>query len=247
VLEEIDKDEVWPTLFGATCRLSLSRMSRFIDLSHSIVPGLKTYPGLPSPVIGAYMSRQESKSRYATGTTFHIGKIEMVSNTATYIDAPFHRYADGMDMTQLPLESTADLAGVVLRVDGGVREVGTGMFNGVDVKDKAVLVHTGWATRWGADEYFEGHPFLTAKAAEMLVAAGAKLVGIDSLNIDSTDNGTRPVHSTLLAAGIPIVEHLCNLERLPNAGFRFFAAPVKVQGMGSFPVRAFAIVGSEKD
>jgi arylformamidase len=218
-------------------------MTRFIDLSHSIVPGLKTYPGMPSPIIGAHMTRQESKARYAAGTSFHIGKIEMVSNTATYIDAPFHRYADGMDMTQLPLESIADLSGVVLRVDPGVREIGTGIFTSVDLKDKAVLVQTGWATRWGSDDYFESHPFLTAGAAEMLVKAGARLVGIDSLNIDSTDNGARPVHSSLLAAGIPIVEHLCNLERLPNAGFRFFAVPVKVQGMGSFPVRAFAIVG----
>jgi kynurenine formamidase len=218
-------------------------MGRFVDLSHSIVPGLLTYPGLPAPVITDHMSRHESRSRYRAGTTFQIGRIEMVANTGTYIDAPFHRYADGSDLTQLPLESIADLPALCVRVDAGVREIGTGVFNGLDVRGRAVLVHTGWAGRWGSEEYFSGHPYLTERAGEQLAAAGAALVGIDSLNIDGTDDGARPVHSTLLGAGIPIVEHLCNLERLPaRVPFRFFAVPVKVQGMGSFPVRAFAIL-----
>ena len=218
-------------------------MGRFVDLSHSIVPGLLTYPGLPAPVISDHMSRHESRSRYSAGTTFQIGRIEMVANTGTYIDAPFHRYADGCDLTQLPLESIADLPALCVRVDAGVREIGTGVFNGLDVRGKAVLVHTGWAERWGSEAYFSGHPYLTDRAGEQLAAAGAALVGIDSLNIDGTDDGARPVHSTLLGAGIPIVEHMCNLERLPaREPFRFFAVPVKVQGMGSFPVRAFAIL-----
>jgi arylformamidase len=232
------EQEVFPSTVN---RQPVRNMPRFVDLSHSIVPGLKTYPGMPPPVIGAHMTRRESQAHYASGTTFHIGKIEMVSNTATYIDAPFHRYADGKDTSQLPLDSIADLPAVVVRVDGGVREIGTGLFTSLDLKGKAVLVQTGWSSHWGSEDYFEGHPFLTARAADALVQAGAKLVGIDSLDIDSTENGSRPVHSSLLAANIPIVEHLCNLEQVPNAGARFFAVPVKVQGMGSFPVRAFAI------
>lgn len=212
-----------------------------IDLSHAVEHGMVTYRGLPAPVVCDFMSREASRSHYAEGTSFHIGRIELVANTGTYIDAPFHRYADGADLTGLELERIAGVAGVVFRAQGAGRALGPELFAGSDVAGKAVLVHTGWSKHWRTEAYFEGHPFLTVGAAEWLKAAGASVVGIDSLNIDDTSSGERPVHSTLLGAGIPIVEHLCKLELLPDNGFTFHAVPVKVGGLGSFPVRAYAI------
>lgn len=217
-------------------------MPRIIDLSHSLEHGMITYKGLPAPVICDYWSREASKSHYSEGTTFHIGKIEMVANTGTYVDSPFHRYADGKDLSELPLESLADLEGLVFRATEGQRAIGPELFKRADVRGKAVLVHTGWARHWRTDRYFEDHPFLTKAAARLLNEQGAAFVGIDSLNIDDTSDGSRPVHSILLGAEIPICEHLCNLELLPDRGFRFHAAPVKVKRFGTFPVRAYAIV-----
>ena len=215
-----------------------------LDLSHTVEDGMITYQGLPAPIICDFLSREASKKLYAEGTTFQIGKIEIVSNTGTYLDSPFHRFADGKDLSELDLRSLADLDGVVIRVADAVqRAVDRRAFDGVDVRGKAVLVHTGWARHWRTDQYFSGHPFLTAAAAAYLKEQGAVLVGIDSLNIDDIADGSRPVHTTLLGAGILIVEHLCNLEQLPLSGFRFSAVPVKVKGMGTFPVRAFARVG----
>ncbi len=211
-----------------------------VDVSHVIADGTITYPGIPAPVITDHLSRAASRSRYAPGTEFQMGKIEMVANTGTYVDAPFHRYADGADLAQLPLEHVADLDGVVVRCAG--RAVDRDAFAGVAVRDRAVLVHTGWDRHWGTAAYGVGHPFLTRAAAAALVDAGARLVGIDSLNVDDTADGTRPAHTLLLGAGIPIAEHLCGLARLPDTGFRFFAVPAKVRGMGSFPVRAYALV-----
>ena len=221
-------------------------MRRLIDLSHVVEAGMPTYPGLPGPVISEHLSREASRAHYAEGTTFHIGKIEMVGNTGTYIDSPFHRWADGPDLAALALEQVADLEGLVFRADPSRRAIGPELFApaGTDgVRGKAVLVHTGWSRHWGTDAYFHGHPFLTQDAAQWLADAGVALVGIDSLNIDDTADGRRPVHSILLRAGIPIVEHLCRLEELPDSGFRFHAVPVKVRGFSSFPVRAYAIVG----
>jgi kynurenine formamidase len=166
----------------------------------------------------------------------------MVANTGTYVDSPFYRYPEGRDLSQLPLASLANLDGVVVRKTHQVRAVDKSVFDGVDVGGKAVLVHTGWDEYWKTDRYFEGHPFLTKDAAEHLARDGAIVVGIDSLNIDSTDDPSRPVHSILLSADIPIVEHLCNLGSLPDTGFKFFAVPVMIKKFGSFPVRAFAIV-----
>ncbi len=200
-----------------------------------------TYKGLPGPVITDHLSREASRPLYAGGTTFQIGKIEMVANTGTYVDAPFHRWEDGADLSQLSLASLAGLDGVLvaapqtqgLAVDSDVLE-------GEEIRGKAVLFHTGWATRWGTPSYFQRSSHLTSSAASLLVSRGAAIVGIDSHNIDDTDDKTRPVHSILLRAGIPVVEHLCNLEALPPSGFRFYAVPVKIAGMGTFPVRAFA-------
>jgi kynurenine formamidase len=213
-----------------------------IDVSHTVEHGMITYRGLPAPLICDFLTREESRKRYTHGTEFHIGKIEMVANTGTYVDSPFHRYADGRDMSELPLDRLANLECVVVRADKATeRAVTAEMFAGRKLTGKAVLIHTGWDAHWRTDQYFEGHPFLTADAASYLVREGAVLVGIDSLNIDDTDDWSRPVHSKLLAAEIPIVEHLRGLEQLPDKNFRFFAVPVKVKQMGTFPVRAFAL------
>jgi kynurenine formamidase len=213
-----------------------------IDLSHTIEHGMITYPGLPGPLICDYLSREASRRHYAPGVEFHIGKIEMVANTGTYLDSPFHRYADGKDLSQLTLERLADLKGVVVRPRSAGRGIGAEAFAGLDLVGKAVLVQTGWDAHWRTDRYLSGHPFLTGDAAGFLREQGVALVGIDSLNIDDTGDGRRPVHSTLLAAGIPIVEHLCNLGSLPASDFRFFAVPPKVAAFGTWPVRAFADV-----
>ena len=218
-----------------------------IDLSHVVEHGMVTYPGLPAPAICDFWSRESTRGHYAEGVTFQIGRIDMVANTGTYLDTPFHRYADGHDLADLPLARCADLPGVVVRTTEAGRVLGREHFTDIEVAGRAVLVHTGWDRHWRTAAYAAGHPFLTAAVAEWLVAAGAALVGIDSLNIDSTDDPRRPVHTVLLAAGIPIVEHLTGLGQLPDNGFRFSAVPVKVRGMGSFPVRAFARLEPPRD
>jgi arylformamidase len=214
-----------------------------IDLSHAVEDGMITYPGLPAPVICDFLSREQSRAHYAPGTEFQIGTIELCANTGTYLDSPFHRYPDGTDLAGLPLERLADLDAIVIDVSGQAgRAVDRAQLLPYYVSGKAVLIRTGWDRHWGTDAYFHGHPFLTATAAGHLAAEGAALAGIDSLNIDDTNSGDRPAHSTLLAAGIPICEHLTNLAALPIEGFRFSAVPVKVRGMGTFPVRACATI-----
>ncbi|MEP6688412.1 MAG: cyclase family protein [Gemmatimonadales bacterium] len=212
----------------------------FVDLSHTIEHGMTTYPGLPGPLICDFLSREASRGHYAPGVEFQIGKIEMVANTGTYLDAPFHRYADGKDLSALPLSSLAGLDAIVIHGPAHGLAVDRDAFTGRLVRGKAVLVRTGWDLHWGTPSYLEGNPYLTADAAAYLADEGAALVGIDSLNIDDIKDLARPVHSTLLAAEIPIVEHLCHLGRLPEGGFRFSAVPPKVAGFGTFPVRAFA-------
>jgi kynurenine formamidase len=191
-----------------------------------------------------FLSREASRKIYAPGTEFHIGKVEMVANTGTYLDAPFHRFADGIDVSQLPLDRVANLPGLVVRTESGRRAISRELFAKLDVRGKAVLVHTGWDAHWRTDRYFEGHPYLTADAAAFLAESGAALVGIDSLNIDDTADLARPVHTALLGAGVPVAEHLTGLAKLPDEGFRFFATPIKVRGMGTFPVRAFGLTDS---
>lgn len=213
-----------------------------VDLSHEIEDGMMTYKGLPAPIICDFLSREDSRRHYSPGTEFSISKIEMVANTGTYVDSPFHRYADGTDLAGLPLESLADLEGVLIHTPENERAITAEMFKGVDVKGKAVLIHTGWARHWRTDQYFEGHPFLTRDAAQYLADSGAAFVGIDTYNIDDITDGARPAHSILLGKSIPICEHMCNLEALPDSGFRFHAAPVKVKAMGTFPVRAYAVL-----
>jgi len=214
-----------------------------IDRSHTIENGLVTYKGLPAPVICDYLGREESKKFYEEGTTFQIGKIEMVSNTGTYVDCPFHRFEHGKDLSEVELERFAELDGVVVRVPYTEKlAVTPAELMGYDVAGKAVLIHTGWDKNWNTDAYYTGHPYLTKEAAEYLRDAGAKLVGIDSHNIDNTEGRSRPVHTTLLGAEILIVEHLCNLGALPGRGFKFSAVPPKFKGVGTFPVRAMARV-----
>jgi kynurenine formamidase len=217
---------------------------RLIDLSHTIEHGLVTYKGLPAPIICDFLSREQSRLHYGPGTEFQIGKIEMVANTGTYLDSPFHRYEDGKDLSELELSSLANLDGKVLRAKSeGERAVDAMAFGNMDVSGNAVLIQTGWDKHWRTDKYFDGtHPFLTKDAAQFLADSGAVLVGIDSYNIDDTADLTRPAHTVLLGADIPIVEHMCNLDQLPQDGFKFFAVPVKVKGMATFPVRAFAIL-----
>jgi arylformamidase len=218
-------------------------MHKLIDLSHTIEDRMITYKGLPAPVICDYLSREQSREHYAEGTEFHIGKIEMVANTGTYIDSPFHRFPDGNDLSELELTSIAELEGIVVRAtEMSVRAIGPELFEPLQIHGRAVLVHTGWDAHWRTDQYFEGHPFLTEDAASYLKQSGAALVGIDSMNIDDTADGRRPAHTILLGAGIPIVEHMCNLGQLPPSGFRFSAVPAKVKGMGTFPIRAYAMV-----
>jgi arylformamidase len=222
-------------------------MKHFIDLSHTIIAGMITYPGLPAPEISDYLSREDSRSHYTDGAEFYIGKISLVANTGTYIDSPFHRFAEGEDISGLELASIADLDGAVAYAHPAApRAISADMisssFSGLALKGKAVLIHTGWDAHWGTEEYLSGHPFLSRDAVEFLLQAGISLVGIDSLNIDDTADGSRPAHTLFLQAKIPIVEHLCNLGSLPRQGFRFFALPAPVKGLGSFPVRAFAIL-----
>ena len=219
----------------------MARDFELIDVCHTVEHGMITYKGLPAPVISDYLSREASRSRYEPPTEFHIGKIEMVANTGTYIDSPFHRYAHGKDLAALDLHSIANLDGVVVRCTE--RAITEEAFAAVDVKGKAVLVHTGWDRHWRSDEYSSGnHPYITESAATYLAKNGATLVGIDSFNLDATHDGNRPAHSVLLGHDIPIVEHLCGLGELPDSGFKFFAVPVKVREFGTFPVRAFGIV-----
>lgn len=219
-------------------------MTQFIDLSHTIENELITYKGLPAPIICDYLSREQSRNHYADGVEFQIDKIEMVGNTGTYLDSPFHRWSDGVDVAGLNLERVAHLEGLLVRVAPTSNpKIDAFHFQGLDLNGKAVLIHTGWDKHWKTDQYYEGHPFLTESAALTLRDGGAKLVGIDSHNIDDVADKRRPVHSILLRHGILICEHMCHLEALPpDKPFRFYAVPVKFKGVGTFPVRAFAML-----
>jgi len=217
-----------------------------IDVCHTVYDGMVTYKGLPGPTITDFLDREQSRAHYAPGTEFHIGRIDMVANTGTYLDTPFHRYAGRKDLADLDLYSVANLEGIVVRVtDALTRAIEPATLGGLEVKGKAVIFHTGWDRYWRSEPYANGlHPFLTAATAHYLADHGAALVGIDSYNIDDTADLSRPAHSILLDHDIPIVEHLCGLNDVPDHDFRFFAVPVKVKGMGTFPVRAFAIAAA---
>jgi kynurenine formamidase len=215
-----------------------------VELSHVITAGMTTYPGLPGPEITPHLTRADSRAHYAPGVEFAIDRISMVGNTGTYVDSPFHRYDGGTDLADLPLESVADLPAVVVRLTGRTeRGIGAADLAGIDVAGAAVLLHTGWDRHWGTETYGDLAPFLTEEGAKLLVDAGVALIGIDSVNIDDAHSGGyRPAHSILLGAGIPVLEHLTGLAGVPDRGARLHAAPARVRGFGTFPVRAYAVL-----
>ncbi|MEW6224667.1 MAG: cyclase family protein [Chloroflexota bacterium] len=218
--------------------------ARAIDLSHEIVDGMVTHPGIPAPSISTFLTHEASAARYAPGTTFEIGRIDLVANTGTYLDTPAHRFPGRGDLAGLDLERVVDLDGVLVDCRRRAeRAIGPEAFDGVAVAGRAVLVATGWDEHWGTPAYLSDNPFLTEAAARHLVDAGVGLVGIDSLNVDSLSDPRRPAHTAILGAGIPLVEHLTGLGALPPDGWRFFAVPPRIRGMATFPVRAFALVG----
>jgi arylformamidase len=222
-------------------------IGRLVELSHVIRAGMTTYPGLPGPAIAPHLTRQASRPHYAAGTEFAIDRLTFVGNTGTYLDSPYHRFADGADLSAISLEQTVDLPAVVVRVTGagagagaGQPGIDVGALAALDVRGAAVLLHTGDDARFGTPAYSENRHFLTRAGASWLVDHGAALVGIDALNIDDTADGERPAHTLLLAAGIPVVEHLTGLDQLPPTGAHFTAVPLRIEGTGTIPVRAFA-------
>lgn len=221
----------------------MSHRRRIVELSHPIRHGMQTYPGLPGPEISDHLSRFASREKYPPGTEFQIGRITLVANTGTYLDTPFHRYPDGPDLSTLELTRLADLAGVLIEATDAPAGLGPELFADRQLTGRAVLIRTGWDRHWGSPEYESAdHPYLTAAAVAWLVSQRPALVGIDSVNIDNMADLSRPAHTELLANRTPIVEHLCDLHQLPADGFRFHAAPAPVVGMGSFPVRAYAVL-----
>jgi kynurenine formamidase len=216
--------------------------AELIDLSHEVEADMVTYPGLPGPVISDFLGRAESRERYAGQAEFCITRIEMVANTGTYLDAPYHRFADGPDIGQLPLASMAGLPGIVISL-GSQQVLEPRHLAGLSLRDHAVLVHTGWSSHWRTARYGDSdHPYVSSDAADALAEAGATLVGIDSVNIDCMSDPRRPAHTALLRRNIPIVEHLTNLQAIANRPFTFFAVPPRIRGMGTFTVRAFAMI-----
>jgi len=213
-----------------------------IDVSHKVEDGTVTYKGLPAPIICDYLTREASKNHYAEGTSFQIGLVTLCSNTGTYVDVPFHRYEDGEDLSEISLARLANLDAIKVTLKEGVQQITPEHIQGLEVTGKAVLFETNWSRHWGTDQYFEDHPYVTEETAILLRDKGALFVGVDSHNIDDLTHDTRPCHSILLKAGIPICEHMAYLSELPASGFRFFAVPVKMKGMGTFPVRAFGLV-----
>jgi len=218
------------------------RSIRFVELSHVITAGMTTYPGLPTPQVSPHLTREASRQVYAEGTEFAIHEMRLVGNTGTYVDSPFHRFADGIDLARLPLESLADLPTVVVHAQGASRRVDVDALSGLSVVDCAVLLHTGGDEHWGTERYAQDAPYLTEAAARWLVEHGARLVGIDAINIDDMTDARRPAHTVLLGANIPVVEHLTGLNQLPSTGARFSAVPPPFAAFGSFPVRAYGVL-----
>jgi kynurenine formamidase len=223
-------------------------MTHFVELSHVIEPGMTVYPGLPPPTVDAWLTHATSKGHYAPGTTFHLSRVEFVTNLGTYVDAPFHRDPEGADLAGLPLSRLADLPGVVIDVtQRDQRAIGRAAFGEHDLAGRAVLIWTGWDVHWNTPAYVEPGPFVTREAAQWLANCKVAFVGIDCMNIDNVEDLTRPAHTILLRAGIPICEHMRNLAALPGTGFRLHAVPVAWHGVASFPVRAYAVVeGGDK-
>ncbi len=221
-------------------------MTTIIDLSHPIDGSVPMFPGHPGPVIEEYLSRTSAAAHYASGTSFVIHRYSFLGNTGTYLDAPYHRFADGADLASLPLDRTAGLPGIVIDVRPAVAAgrfgIGPEAVPAGDIAGHAVLLLTGWDAFWNTPRYLDRKPYLSAEAAALLRERGAALAGIDTWNIDDVADLARPAHTILLGAGIPIVENLRNLAALPPHGFRFFAPPLPFRGGSAVPVRAFATI-----
>jgi kynurenine formamidase len=217
-------------------------MPRFVELSHQIVPGMKTYPGLPEPTVDVVVDYEASRQRYQNQAEFYIANLHLCGNTGTYVDSPRHRYRAGVDLAGLSLERLANLPTVIVDATQAGRAIGSDSFRELDLAGSAILFRTDFSQRWGTESYFTDNPFLTAAASELLVSKRAAFVGIDSLNIDDVGDPSRPAHTRLLAAGIPICEHMTNLQALPASGARLHAVPIAWVGGGTFPVRAYAVV-----
>ena len=215
-------------------------MKKFIELSHTLEDGMMAYPGLPRPKIGAFLDHEASRSRYNDQAEFYLGRVEMVCNLGTYLDSPFHRYPDGLDLSQIPLDSVAGLSGIVLDGVVSLNRSVTVQADSSELDGKAVLIQTGWDKRWDTDLYWEPGPFLSEESIDLLIRSRVKLVGVDFWNADDTMDPSRPAHTRLLASDILIVEHLCNLSVLPRTDFKFYAVPLRIVRGASFPVRAFA-------
>jgi len=217
-------------------------MPRFIELSHEIVPGMKTYPGLPEPTVDVVVDYDASRERYQNQAEFYIANLHLCGNTGTYVDSPRHRYRDGTDLAGLPLERLANLPLLVVDATQAGRSIGSDHFRTLDLTGHAILFRTDFSNHWGTEAYFRDNPFITAEASDLLVSKRPAFVGIDSLNIDDTGDPSRPAHTRLLRAGIPVCEHLTNLKALPTSGARLHAVPIAWVGGATFPVRAYAIV-----
>lgn len=215
-------------------------MKKFVELNHVLKDGMKAYPGFSSPEIGALLDHEESRSRYDDKAEFYIGKVDMVCNVGTYLDSPFHRYRDGVDLSEVSLEMVAGIPGVVLEATVSSNRSIALDCSKSELRHRAVLIKTGWDDRWGTESYWEPGPYLAKDSVDLLIRSKAKLLGVDFWNVDNTMDLSRLVHTKLLAAGILIVENLCNLSSLPRSGFRFYAVPLRILRGASFPVRAFA-------
>jgi len=217
-----------------------------IDLSHPIEDGMRVYPGLPSPRVGATLDHDASRPRYEGKAEFHLGEYALTGAAGTYLDSPFHRHRELGDLASLELARLVGLPGISLDHLGaaGPEPFATEVTD-EELTGRAVVLRTGWSERWGTDSYWERGPFLTGHLIERLVGAPAAVVGIDLWNVDDVDDLTRPAHTELLRAGIPVVENLASVARLPRTGFRFTAVPPRIVGGSNFPVRAFAEVAGD--
>jgi len=216
---------------------------RFVEVSHTIEAGMKTYPGLPEPRVEVLLDHESSRARYDGQAEFLIASLHLCGNTGTYVDSPLHRHRNGADLAGLSLDRLAHVPAVVVNAPSGLdRGIAAEAFHDVDVRDHAVLVHTEWSRYWRTPRYFEPNPFLTRGACEYLAGEGARFVGIDSLNIDDIEDLSRPAHTILLGAGIPVCEHMTNLAAAPRKGSWLHAVPIAWKGGATFPVRAYLMV-----
>jgi len=215
-------------------------MRKLVELNHVLEDGMRAYPGLPRPKIGAFLDHEASRPHYDGQAEFYLGQVDMVCNLGTYLDSPYHRHRDRSDLSQIPLEKVAGVPGIVLDAAASTDRSIAVDCSASELRGRAVLIRTGWDRHWGTDAYWQPGPFLAAGSVDLLIHGGATLVGVDFWNVDDTGDPSRPAHTRLLAEGILIVEHLCNLSALPRTGFRFSAVPLRIVRGASFPVRAFA-------